>query len=242
MLRPNHFVTGINYPWVNCNWDFGSRVPWNSDNDQKWRDLEQRLTELREIGLEVIRFWIYGDGLTFPFGAYDASHYARSDLDSAQQLIPISPVPAFDNVTDAQFRTDFVRLLQACQRTGMTLIPSLMSFEWFHPLAPVDGRPDFTHSGRANFVRGARLAEFIDRILKPLLEWSTQFRDQIFAWEVINEPDWIVAPSLRRKPIAPAEIWSSSAHASRRSPRPNSISQPRWALLTLTVHGWTVLI
>ena len=33
---------------------------------------------------------------------------------------------------------------------------------------------------------------FFDTVLEPLLQVSKPFKDQIFAWEVMNEPSWLI--------------------------------------------------
>ena len=41
------------------------------------------------------------------------------------------------------------------------------------------------------FLWGHKRAQFLDRVLRPLLVASRGFEDMIYAWEPINEPEWI---------------------------------------------------
>ncbi len=49
---------GVNYPWHDYGWDFGSSLPgWrNNQSDPNWyADIEQDLRHLRQIGITVVR-------------------------------------------------------------------------------------------------------------------------------------------------------------------------------------------
>ncbi len=102
------------------------------------------------------------------------------------------------------FLEDFVSLLGACARTGVRIIPSLASFELFQPaLVDADG---VVRRGRGAFVFGddpdddasgaldvTHIDAFLDATLTPLLEASRAHADAVFAWELVNEPEWAVA-------------------------------------------------
>lgn len=110
------------------------------------------------------------------------------------------------------FLHDFQGLLTACRNSGTRLLPSLLSFEFFQPLVDVDGR---VHKrGREAFVFGATMEElqaraltrdiapevelamkrFTDATLSPLLAASRGYDDALYAFELINEPEWAVRP------------------------------------------------
>jgi hypothetical protein len=89
------------------------------------------------------------------------------------------------------FLEDFAALCRACGNAGLKLLPSLMSFEWFQPAVRLTG--DAISRGRRLFVFGReRTDEFLSATLAPLLQVSASHRDSIFAWEIMNEPDWVI--------------------------------------------------
>src|SRR6185436_1632801 len=52
--------------------------------------------------------------------------------------------------------------------------------------------PGWVKQGRGDAVRDpAKRSRFLDAALDPLLRVSTGHRDVIYAWELMNEPDWI---------------------------------------------------
>ena len=55
------------------------------------------------------------------------------------------------------------------------------------------GNSGIIKGGRYDIVRDPEKRQaFFDRILDPLLELSMQYLDSIYAWELINEPEWVV--------------------------------------------------
>src|SRR5690606_21373280 len=88
------------------------------------------------------------------------------------------------------FLEDFVALCGACARAGVSLLPSLLSFESFMPLRP---------AGHGVLKRGRRrvilddVAAFLDATLVPLLHADAAVQRNVFAFEVLNEPEWVVA-------------------------------------------------
>lgn len=100
-------------------------------------------------------------------------------------------------------------MLARFKKAGMRIIPSLLSFEF-------SGAPDFTTGphpytgshGRADVLRDrVKRKIFLDTMLAELLAASAPFREQIYAWEVINEPIWMVQDiSPNSKPSWTARI------------------------------------
>ncbi|MEM7155246.1 MAG: hypothetical protein AAF799_20525 [Myxococcota bacterium] len=216
------FVLGVNYPWTGngtravsgggsvtssrCGWDFGvGPTPWWSATrhpvPRDWSSVHAKLQQLRQLGISVIRFWILADGINYPQVDWHPHATATGLLTRRLVLKPgVAPPPLH-----ADFIEDFVGLCQACISAEMKIIPSLISFEWFKEL---NERGDGTTSqGRGELIfgpdgSGRFINPFLDATLTPLLHASRRVRDAIFAWEVINEPDW----AIRHDHVSPDDM------------------------------------
>jgi len=83
-----------------------------------------------------------------------------------------------------KFLDDFELLLQKCESAGIQLLPSLFDFNVFNPTVTL---PD-----RRGIVTDPTLrAQFWARVLQPLLNVSLRHPTAVYAWEMINEPDWV---------------------------------------------------
>ncbi len=185
-------VVGLNLPWSysHCGYDFGPPPPgWRSRHPSP-RDFEAELgpalREAHDAGVRVIRFFVFADGIAHPSGP--------------------SPTPL-----DPGVAVDLRALLDLCSRIGLRAIPSLVSFEWFFP--PRRGRGGIVRRGRAELALGpgadggARsLDAFFDATLEPLLRIpgssGQPTHEAVFAWELVNEPDWCV----KKHHVAPAAM------------------------------------
>lgn len=84
---------------------------------------------------------------------------------------------------DPLFVAHFTAMLRIFRDKGMQIIPSLIDFGAFYPLGNGAG------GGRTSLLTSQR-AIFIRTMLTDLLNVSKNFRETIFAWEVVNEPMW----------------------------------------------------
>jgi hypothetical protein len=50
----------------------------------------------------------------------------------------------------------------------------------------------------------------LDRVLDPLLDCAREYRDSIFAFEVINEPEWVVRGGPLHFDVARYGVWPSA--------------------------------
>ncbi len=204
------FVIGASYPWVTCGHDFGPRPPaWSGARPTDWARVGAELAELSSLGISVVRYWILGGGINYPVGRRPSEIASRvpftepyaSRWDWARgrafRFVPreVPPLPR-------AFLEDFARLLDACRAAGVRLLPSLLSFEMLLPIVEQTGGVE--SGGRGAFALDPSLRpRFLDATLEPLLEASEPYRDALFAWEVMNEPDWPALAAPERGPLAP---------------------------------------
>ena len=177
-------VTGVNYPWVNCGWDFGDPpTGWTGGLDRDTFRAVQRanvakdFTHLRELGMDVVRWFILADGLTYGSGAF-------APREDGHFLV----LPPGDDAIRSILQ-DFGEVLDLCASTGVKLIPSLIDFNWCFPAQPA--ATGYVKCGRASVLTDdIQRTIFLDTVLDPLLEVSRNKPESIYAWEPINEPEW----------------------------------------------------
>lgn len=177
---------GINYPWIHYDWDFGepprgvSGHPWGTRADWYTR-LEDDLNRFRRMGFFAVRWWLLGSGLTYGVGA-DAPQAAAGTW-------RVATVPA---LTQA-FIDDFRVALRIFRSANMQVMPVFCDFHMF-----LAGRADglasgFVKGGRRELIADAtKRPQFLHNALRPLLDAASTFRDVIYAWDLINEPEWCV--------------------------------------------------
>ncbi|RPJ60997.1 MAG: hypothetical protein EHM23_08460 [Acidobacteria bacterium] len=176
-MTNDRFIIGVNYPWRHYGQDFGT-CAWGhrglaSAVDELRRDFEEIRTRLSEgASKPVIRVFVFADGRASP--EFDAS----------------SLVTGFDDY----FFRDFDSLVDTSSRSDLLVMPVLLDFRWCYPRSVVDGVCLGGHSD--TIVEAGRRASFLERALAPLLERYAKI-PEIFAWDLINEPEWILP---RRRP------------------------------------------
>ncbi len=192
---------GVNYPWFSYGWDFGPAPPgWRSGTEPDWTaHLGQHLQYFAGLGISVVRWFILGDGLSYGTGGASPDPDPSTPPDGASWRFG---APALAE----EFQDQFEAVLQsfAASTTGsrpVRLLPVLADYKFCEPGAwpvtsedPALGKPvpdeGWVKGGRAEAITTNR-ARFIEQVLGPLLDLSAGYRDAIYAWEVINEPEWV---------------------------------------------------
>ncbi|MFK7989891.1 MAG: hypothetical protein AB8I08_27980 [Sandaracinaceae bacterium] len=198
------FSLGVNLPWVRCGHDFGPRPPaWAGAGPTDWAALEGDLKRLRELGVTVVRMWVLAGGVNVAVGQrtdtlarrvpfLEPWHPHQRRWRRMRGAVPerwawrdTPPLPE-------AFLEDFRTLFEAARAADVRLVPSLLSFEFFFPIRDgASGVPDQGHAALA--LR----PDFYPRLLEPLLDVAEAHRDTLAAFEVMNEPDWVVRDGHR---------------------------------------------
>lgn len=203
---------GINYPWYNYSWDFGTpprgwtpRAAWTTH-------IANDLAAFQRCGVRVVRWFILADGITYGYGGY-APHRSGNQW-------RFDRIPAIDQAV----LDDFRQLLQVFSRQAIKLIPVLIDYKWalpgldrltrdrptleawygtFDSTAQLQQAQTRAQSLPQGYVKGGRSdviydprksSQFLRQVLEPLLAISRRHRQTIYAWELINEPEWITSP------------------------------------------------
>lgn len=158
---------GINYPWMVYGKDFG-KIP--SMPRTPWLGgIDRELQQFKGLGIVAVRWFLLCDGEFF----------------GTQLHAPLSQ----------EFKADFMGLLEHFTKADLKLLPSLVDFHCFRPPHPTYPQKQ----GRADLLRDPSNAQlmttFLHESLDPLLEISEKYKKTIYAWELINEPEWVTQMS-----------------------------------------------
>lgn len=160
------FTVGANLPWIAYGGDFGANA-WQPAGGLHTRpgELAQALDRAGAAGVQRIRWFMLCDG--------------RAGIRFEQDGTPLG--------LDEVFHRDVDAALAAAADRGIEIMFVLLDFLWCAPARHVAGVP---LGGRGEVLRDeAKRAALLERVLAPVLErYGTSA--QIFAWDVINEPEW----------------------------------------------------
>ncbi len=161
--------------------------------ERKRRRIGEDFAQFRSQGILAVRWFLLADGLNYGTGAS-----APRRIGDAWYF---DSLPA-DHPFYKRLGEDFDYVLGACAKAGLKLFPSLIDFSWCLPGTEVPGSPGIIKGGRNGIVSDAMKRQlFFERVLDPLLDISMKYRDSIYAWELINEPEWVTGrfPLFREK-------------------------------------------
>ncbi len=193
-------LVGINYPWINYGWDFGDPPPawvapsalasWREDKRRRIRDDVQAIAA---TGISVLRWFLLADGANYGIGS------TAPQWDAVTDRWQFRPLPAWHPFY-RQLGDDFEFVLQTVATAGIRIVPSLIDFHWCAPAIVADARTSIVKGGRADVVLDPAAREtFLDEVLEPLLAISLRYSEAIYAWELINEPEWVTSSSIAQQ-------------------------------------------
>jgi hypothetical protein len=179
--------------------------PPPADGLPMWKKtLPSHLIEFKAMGLSVIRWFILMNGLNYGRRLIVDGSGRIQDIELPIDRSPGTSTSPPDRATinmwefnppdklHPLFIDHFKLMLQMFRdsRTGLQVIPSLVDFPFF--AVPKD-RQRSAGGGRQDVALDKDKRKlFFDTVLEPLLQVSIPFKDQIFAWEVMNEPSWLI--------------------------------------------------
>lgn len=164
--RGRAYLVGINYPWLHYGHDFGANA-WGHDGvsaPDSRRTVEADFAYLQSQGVQVVRWFVFGDARAAPQFGPDGRATGLGDF----------------------FYRDFDAALALARLYDVRLIPVLFDFT-LADKAVVEGGVQL--GGRAALIADpAKRRALLDRALLPLLlRYGTE--PHILAWDVINEPE-----------------------------------------------------
>ena len=180
------FSVGANLPWIAYGGDFGANA-WRPGGGLHTRpeDLSQALDRLAGAGVRRIRWFMLCDG--------------RAGIQFAADGTPLG--------VDDRLFTDVDAALAAADRRNMEIMFVLLDFLWCAPASSVNG---VQLGGREDVLRNAaKRAALLERVLGVILE---RYGDnpRIFAWDVINEPEWVTCGlGARRRSCVSLEVMKA---------------------------------
>ncbi len=164
------FLYGVNYAWHHFGADFGGIQAWGQPGVSGHPDeILAELQDMRAHGARVIRWWIWPD--------------FRSDavmVDNGGYVTGIGGTAL----------ADFQKALELADQADVYLMPCLFSFDAFRPGQDMGGQ---WVPGITGMVTDAdKQVTLLEQAVRPLLQAASQspYHHRIFAWDVINEPEW----------------------------------------------------
>jgi hypothetical protein len=166
---PPGFLAGVNLPWLDYGCDFGANA-WQPEGGLARPERRERLRPvLARLAGEGIRFlrWFW--------------------LCDGRAGLRFKPTDELGPGLDKCVMRDVESSLELLGEHGLRVMPVLLSFDWFGRAQTVGG----VHlRGRRTLVTAARRRQrLIDGVFAPLLE-RFGGSEVIFAWDLMNEPEW----------------------------------------------------
>ena len=206
---------GINYAWKNYGWDFG--LPPKKNDGSSWGEraawqstIDRDLARFVEVGFFCVRWFLLGDGTNYGVGV----ERPRLDPRGNNPWRFASP-PRISE----EFLHDFERLIARFEAAGIQLLPSLLDFHFCLPGVRVPGTDEIIKGGRRDALLDIpgpadpaappwphQRTQFLDGVVDPLLEVAARHPRAIYAFEVMNEPEWCT-----QDPARPPAIHDPSA-------------------------------
>ncbi len=162
------FVLGLNLPWLGYGHDFGGNA-WGHDGvETAPQEVAAAIGDSVALRAPLVRWFVLADG--------------RAGVEYDDDGRPVGLQDAFfDDLDDA---------LDIAEDQGAWLLPVVLDYLWFAPPELVDG---VQLGGRSAVATDPAWNEaFVDDVMVPLLD---RYGDdpRIFAWDLVNEPEWAFA-------------------------------------------------
>ena len=170
------YLNGINIPWNHFGWDIGRHPQKGIGYDSLW--FEEAFSTLASEGVNSARFWIHTDGRASP------------------EFLQNGFVTGLDGI----FFEHLDDLVQRAEAHNIYLIFCLWTFELVQDKRSCCGQFAGNHS---DLIREpAKTQSYIDQVLIPMVKRYAQ-SCAVFAWEIINEPEWAIENIGTEKGVVP---------------------------------------
>jgi hypothetical protein len=185
-IAQGKFLLGINYPWLNYGTDFGANS-WGhtglSDPDSR-AVVEGDFSDLQSNGVRVVRWFLFCDG--------------RAGI----QINPDGTVKGLDPFV---FK-DMDAAVEIARKHKIMIVFVLFDYSMLQPAKPdpaaKGAAPDYIPvklGGHREFVSNQKVRQtLLDNVVKPVLQRYGN-DGAVVAWEVINEPEWVMSTLGSRK-------------------------------------------
>lgn len=179
-IVPAKMKLGLNYGWYLNK--YGDSV---ADGGMP-ADFEQFVAHWKPLGVRLIRFFVLSD-----LNLYGRATWSGGKSPIEMELVawPIRAAASVTFTPDATkvpaIRAGFKQMLAVAKKHDIKVIPSLVDFFAFN-LNPKNSAGKYEMLTNAAYRK-----KFFDDVFEPLLTDSEAFREQILAWEVMNEPRWV---------------------------------------------------
>lgn len=183
------FLLGLNLPWLNYGCDFGANA-WQPGGGlsqlMRRQVLDEALARIADAGLTNIRWFLLCDG--------------RAGLEEG------GGAPRLDSSTLA----DVDVALEMLARRGLRVMFVVLDFLWCDRPRQVNG---VMLGGRGRYLFDSHARErLIDGVIAPLVSHCAP-HETVFAWDVMNEPDWLPSWKARLARTRPVSRRAEVAHA-----------------------------
>ena len=172
------FLSGVNVPWQNGGYggDFGTVEEWGQ-HTYSAADTEAMFSELSDAGVNSVRWWLFTDGRGAP----------EFDALSGGSVTGL----------DADFLPSMASAIELAAQYDIYLVFVLWDFAMVFADSDINGTGE--HSGfHGNLITNSSDRQgFIDNALLPMLQYpvgnaTIGTHPNVLAWEIMNEPEWII--------------------------------------------------
>ena len=155
-------------------WLNGINLPWiNYGKDfgggRSVPKMEAAFTQFEKVGINSVRVWVHCDGRANPLFEKPGGK--------------VTGLPA-------GFLDDFEAMLDAAQEHGINVMPVLWSFDMVEDRTAAAG--PFAGVQQNLILKDDHLDSYIENALRPMLG-KLDAHPALYAWEICNEPEWMVA-------------------------------------------------
>jgi len=198
MAANSKFFLAVNYPWLAYGRDFGVS-PWGYFGialPESRAAVERDFAGMKSAGVSLLRWFLLCDGRS-------GIRYERG--------IPIGP-------DDSLFK-DVRTALELATQANLQICFSLFDFLWLQvPEARGQAFP-----GRAALQFAGGREALLQKILIPLFR-EFEKHPAIFAWEIVNEPEWAI-PEFLRSPKSTLSLGNARSYFSEIARAISSVAQ-----------------